>query len=866
MLQSGENVYCGAPAGAVPRAAARDPTSPLPPTPPHPPHRCSSPDRACTAGPAGGCRGGGGPTSPPLHPPHRVPGIEIITPPSQLVQNTQPPSPTVPETTEPIENSPSAAEPANPEPTEDEEPIDISDWDSASNIVMPSTSQEKKPTESNQPKKSVAKICGQNICLDDSILKRRDSDYSSQSEDRIDRLEDSVEESVVESIDSNVEDVFVDADKKECKSDFKQTLVVNSETERVEEASDDSSHHTTCNSEFQGTNITVIQVSNKGPPHTAIPIIGPETDVFNFDIKPPSLTIDSEQNGEKYVNIVNTETDRNTDNKYGTVFTTNESDYGHLSLTTTVNLTGSDSADVNPEGIYERLCMATTSNEKPSPLPVRKLQTTEKARKSSLPNLESNGTTSTYEYLYPGSNAPAALRNVNLTAVSVTSASVTAVNSSQNVIQINSRVEAATTEVPSASRILSPRLNNNNNSANVSVNPVGGRNVNPIVRGVRANVERSHSQNAYDVRLRDRLPRQNSNPKSNGKSDKPEPAPPKPLWKRGLTEFSLLSRLRGLGQGKRADSPTRHDRSATTVVKVVRRSRPDARQDNIRRRSNSLTNGVPPTILNVPREVAKSLLFFDYENQVWLATSGRLCGAGDRVAAVAGRRPAHAAHAGALVNSCPHRVRQGVNKTNAVQLRGNKHLLECSVSAARGTVSPRWRAADPRTPPTLAPWSIVARIECVERRLCGAGGRVAAVAGRRPAHAAHAGALVNSCPHRVSVASSGVSAARGAVSPRWRAADPRTPPTLAPWSIVVRIECVERRLCGAGDRVAAVAGRRPAHAARAGALANSCLHRVSVASSGVSAARGAVSPRWRAADPRTPPTPAPWSIVVRIEW
>ncbi|KAG7306597.1 hypothetical protein JYU34_007968 [Plutella xylostella] len=90
-----------------------------------------------------------------------------------------------------------------------------------------------------------------------------------------------------------------------------------------------------------------------------------------------------------------------------------------------------------------------------------------------------------------------------------------------------------------------------------------------------------------------------------------------PLWRRGLTEFSLLSRLRGIGQGKRGDSPTRHDRSATTVVKVVRRSRPDARQDNIRRRSNSLTNGVPPTILNVPREVAKSLLFFDYENQVW---------------------------------------------------------------------------------------------------------------------------------------------------------------------------------------------------------------------------------------------------------
>ncbi|XP_048480234.1 uncharacterized protein LOC105385048 [Plutella xylostella] len=675
MLQSGENVYCGAPAGAVPRAAARDPTSPLPPTPPHPPHR--------------------------------VPGIEIITPPSQLVQNTQPPSPPVAETTEPIENSPSAAEPANPEPTEDEEPVDISDWDSASNIVMPSTSQEKKPTESNQPKKSVAKICGQNICLDDSILKRRDSDYSSQSEDRIDRLDDSVEESVVESIDSNVEDVFVDADKKECKSDFKQTLVVNSETERVEEASDESSHHTTCNSEFQGTNITVIQVSNKGPPHTAIPIIGPETDVFNFDIKPPSLTIDSEQNGEKYVNIVNTETDRNTDNKYGTVFTTNESDYGHLSLTTTVNLTGSDSADVNPEGIYERLCMATTSNEKPSPLPVRKLQTTEKARKSSLPNLESNGSTSTYEYLYPGSNAPAALRNVNLTAVSVTSASVTAVNSSQNVIQINSRVEASTTEVPSASRILSPRLNNNNNSANVSVNPVGGRNVNPIVRGVRANVERSHSQNAYDVRLRDRLPRQNSNPKTNGKSDKSEPAPPKPLWKRGLTEFSLLSRLRGLGQGKRADSPTRCDRSATTVVKVVRRSRPDARQDNIRKRSNSLTNGVPPTILNVPREVAKSLLFFDYENQVWLATSGRLCGAGDRVAAVAGRRPAHAAHAGALVNSCPHRVIDilvhrvplakiyVLRKEREDENLGIKLLQDCTVSSV-APASAAARAAVPR--------------------------------------------------------------------------------------------------------------------------------------------------------------------------
>ncbi|CAG9119979.1 unnamed protein product [Plutella xylostella] len=83
MLQSGENVYCGAPAGAVPRAAARDPTSPLPPTPPHPPHSklvelqlLQSGENVYCGAPAGAVPRAAArdPTSPlppaPPHPPH----------------------------------------------------------------------------------------------------------------------------------------------------------------------------------------------------------------------------------------------------------------------------------------------------------------------------------------------------------------------------------------------------------------------------------------------------------------------------------------------------------------------------------------------------------------------------------------------------------------------------------------------------------------------------------------------------------------------------------------------------------------------------------------------------------------------------
>lgn len=190
-------------------------------------------------------------------------------------------------------------------------------------------------------------------------------------------------------------------------------------------------------------------MSNKEPPHTAIPVLGPETDVFNFDLQ--QLSIEPEEN---FINIVNTETNQN-GNGYGTVYRESENDYGHISLTTTVSLTGE-------KGIYERLCQASTSTER-SPLPIKRVKAMEKVRKSSLPNMDFE---ETYEYLYPGNS------NTN-------------VNS--NTIQVNSV--------------------NGETSRQVTVTV----NVEPNVTPVRSRVERSSSQTACDREIRLQSPKRERN-------------------------------------------------------------------------------------------------------------------------------------------------------------------------------------------------------------------------------------------------------------------------------------------------------------------------------------------------------------------
>lgn len=205
----------------------------------------------------------------------------------------------------------------------------------------------------------------------------------------------------------------------------------------------------------------MIQVSNKEPPHTAIPVMGPETDVFDFEFS-QKLTI-TEPPNPNFVNIVNTE-----ENQYGTTYSKNDSEYGHLSLTTTVSLSGTNDSDFptfttqstfptfatsnQNEELYERLCMASTSNTKPSPLPVKKLKNIDKSRKSSLPNLEVGD--STYEYLFLSNN------NTNI------------VNHS----------------------VVNPEVNCNGDSNRVQVTSTP---TNDSITRLRS-VERSRSQNAYD--------------------------------------------------------------------------------------------------------------------------------------------------------------------------------------------------------------------------------------------------------------------------------------------------------------------------------------------------------------------------------
>ncbi|XP_048003099.1 uncharacterized protein LOC125239528 [Leguminivora glycinivorella] len=243
----------------------------------------SSPkERTCTPPPPRACaprapRRHPGPhftsTPTPPVPPDRVPGIELTIP-SRAIEPEPHSQPEEQPTIEPII-----------EPTEH---IDISNWDEPEPFAsLPSTSQDIPKT---------TKICGQNICLDDSVLRRNNTDSDEEFFAEIDRISEEAE---------STEDV----------KEYKQTVVVEATAEETP-------------SDYQGTNITVIQVSNKEPPHTAIPVLGPETDVFNFDLQP--LSIEPKEN---YINIVNTE-----ENGYGTVY--KESDYGHISLTTTVALNG----------------------------------------------------------------------------------------------------------------------------------------------------------------------------------------------------------------------------------------------------------------------------------------------------------------------------------------------------------------------------------------------------------------------------------------------------------------------------------------------------------------------------------------------
>lgn len=67
--------------------------------------------------------------------------------------------------------------------------IDISNWD-----ALPSTSRETDAKISNKiESKSVAKICGQNVCLDDSIFKRTSRNTDDEFFAELDRISDSVE-------------------------------------------------------------------------------------------------------------------------------------------------------------------------------------------------------------------------------------------------------------------------------------------------------------------------------------------------------------------------------------------------------------------------------------------------------------------------------------------------------------------------------------------------------------------------------------------------------------------------------------------------------------------------------------------------
>lgn len=295
---------------------------------------------------------------------------------------------------------------------------------------------------------------------------------------------------------------------------------------------------------------------------------------------PTTSSIDNSTNN--FVNIVNTEVNV-TENGYGTVFDKN-SDYGHLSLTTTVSLTGHpvdsshqpvslsrqhvDSSrqpvsltrqpvdsrvDREGEGIYERLCLASTSINNASPLPIRKIKNTDKHRKSSLPNLDVSASESAYEYLFPNNHNTITLNSEQ--NVTVNSDGHTNNNSNTSDTRtgndrliktdIRNRVtnDIRNNEVPISvnnenlrrnenirnessrenSRNQNSRVNLTNSPGNLTNSPGNVTNTHVNVSNVleqRRNVERSHSQNAYDSspRLREYIRRQNSSPKRDHKN------------------------------------------------------------------------------------------------------------------------------------------------------------------------------------------------------------------------------------------------------------------------------------------------------------------------------------------------------------
>lgn len=376
-------------------------------------------------------------------------------------------------------------------------------------------------------------------------------------------------------------------------------------------------------------------MSNK-PPHTAIPVLGPETDIFDFSFQqnlsvndcqtasqndsnitsvnhsdivkvnfkpvndsPTTSKIDNSTNN--FVNIVNTEVNV-TENGYGTVFD-KDSDYGHVSLMTTVNLTGQpvnssrqhvdmsrqpvsltrqhvnstrqhvnltrqhvDSSrqpvsltrhpmdsrvDREGEGIYERLCLASTSINNASPLPIRKIKNTDKHRKSSLPNLDVSASESAYEYLFPNNHNTISLNSEqNVTVNSdghrnnnpntsdtrtgndrLIKTDIRVTNNRHNDVPISvnndnlRRNENLRNENPREnsehSRNQTSRVNLSNSPGNVTIPPVNPTNSHVSSVGEqRRNVERSQSQNAYDnaPRLREYIRRQNSSPKRDNKN------------------------------------------------------------------------------------------------------------------------------------------------------------------------------------------------------------------------------------------------------------------------------------------------------------------------------------------------------------
>ncbi|KAF9418147.1 hypothetical protein HW555_004957 [Spodoptera exigua] len=257
----------------------------------------------------------------------------------------------------------------------------------------------------------------------------------------------------------------------------------------------------------------------------------------------------------------------------------------------------------------------------------------------------------------------------------------------------------------------------------------GGSDINRL-----RSVERARSQNAYDANRPREARIMNTSPRREIKNETPEQnhTQNKPIWKRGLTELSLLTRLKSIAQTKKENS-NRHeenqDSRGTTIsspAKVVHRSRPEGRSDTMRRRSSSLSNADVPPSMSVPaalpaltplraRQAAclraeqrrgaalvatvnttHPPVFTDYQNQVWIAWWGP-CGvrasgrAGDRVAALASRSPRDALHARQLLSAANtrtvdilfHRVPLGkiyvVNKRDQEAL-GLKLDNECNIT------------------------------------------------------------------------------------------------------------------------------------------------------------------------------------------